>query len=173
MAMTGPWKVASALATCTAEKLVDISDPVCELPVIWSDHPAPADVCDCECDSGGHGQGWVRYVQLAPVPRPSKFPPGQCTGGYDATIEVGVHRCAPTLDNTTNPPKRPDVAEQEAYAQARMRDMRALIAAWTCCQVLEEADVGGDLLQVVPTGPQGGCGGVVLTGRLQLTGCPC
>ena len=54
MAMTGPWKVASALATCTAEKLVDISDPVCELPVIWSSHPAPADVCDCECAGGGH-----------------------------------------------------------------------------------------------------------------------
>lgn len=173
MAMTGPWKVASALATCTADKLLDLSDPVCELPVIWSAHPTPADVCDCECD-GGHGQGWVRYAQLTPMPRPAKLAHNSsCSGGYDATIEIGVHRCAPTLDTTTHPPTRPSVAEQEAYAKARMKDMRALMAAWTCCDALQSADVTGELMQIVPTGPQGGCGGVVLTGRLRLTGCPC
>lgn len=169
MAVKAPYKVLQALRQCVADRLATVSTPVCELPIIWSDHRDPADICDRECDNGGSGQGWIRLVRMAPRPRPAKFPPSGCGAGWTATVEVGVHRCAPAGVKD----ERPTPQEKEAYAQARLKDMRALLAAWECCDWFTEHEVDRTALEVVPTGPQGRCGGVIATGQIELTGCSC
>lgn len=166
--MKAPWKIISALRACVADRLLEMSTPVCELPIIWSAHPDPADMCDCTCDTG-HGQGWVRYTRLVPRPRPAKLPMGSCGAGWSATVEVGVHRCAPTGVGDD----RPTMAEKEAYAQAMVKDMRALIAAWECCDWFTDHDVERAAIDVSPLGPQGGCGGVLAVGQIMLPGCSC
>src|SRR5690606_18648668 len=84
-----------ALRECTAAQLGACGRPVCQFPLYYADHPAPAAGCDCECEDGGQGVSWVRLVQMTGSPTTSV---AVCAGGaYTAVFEVGVHRCAPTM----------------------------------------------------------------------------
>lgn len=166
MSTKAPYKILNALRGCVVEHLFEISTPVCELPIIWSDHRDPADACDCDCADGGTGQGWIRYTRLAPKPVAAKLAHTRCGGGWVATVEVGIHRCAPA--GVKN--ERPTPQEKELYAQDRIKDMRALLAAWECCDWFAEHDVTRQAVEVIPTGPQGGCGGVIATGQIELSG---
>ncbi|WP_435111316.1 hypothetical protein [Nocardiopsis synnemataformans] len=168
MGMTSPWKVTQALRQCVADKLATMSVPVCELAIIWSGHRDPADVCDCTCQAG-NGQGWVRIMSITPKPTPAKIPLGGCSGGWIMRIEVGVHRCAPTGVGED----RPTVEAKDAYAKAMMADARALMAAWACCDWHDKHEIRRGVNEVVPVGPQGGCGSVIVVGQVELDGCPC
>lgn len=169
--MNGIRKTLEGLRACLATHLVTMSRPVCNLPIIWSDHPLPAQRCDCECADGGQGEGWLRVVSFTGLPGPGRGRYGGCPGaGWEAVIEVGLWRCALTLDEQGNPPADADF---DAHTRLILADARAVTAAWECCDWFDEHDVDRVLNTVAPSGPSGGCVGVIATGRVRLGGCGC
>lgn len=91
---------------------------------------------------------------------------------WDVTVEMGVWRCALTLDETTGAPPNDEVYDQ--HTRQMMTDSRALTSAWGCCEWLEDRDITAQVDTVYPLGPAGGCVGVAAVGRLTLPGCdPC
>lgn len=166
-----PWQVLDGLRTCVATQLITTSRPVCNLPIIWGSSPLPAQRCDCTCDNGGQGEGWIRYTALTNIPGPGRSPYGACPSpGWDAQIEVGVWRCALTLDDAGNPPSDGDYDD---HTQLMLDDVRALTRAWECCSWWSDARVDRVLNTVTPVGPSGGCVGVVASGMVRLSGCGC
>lgn len=105
----------------------------------------------------GQGHAYVRVVQAGPT---DQFPtlvvdPRHC--GYEtaAYVEVGVLRCAPTLDSRGNPP---DPAEVTAAARSTYEDMQTLHAYLT--SISEEWDPYGVALDTwEPLDLEGGCQG--------------
>ena len=166
-----PWQVLDGLRTCVATQLVETSRPVCNLPIIWGSAPLPAQRCDCQCADGGEGEGWIRYTALTNVPGPGRGTYTNCPSpGWDAQVEVGVWRCALTLDEAGNPPSDDDY---DAHTQLMLDDMRALMQAWECCTWWKENRADRVLNQVVPSGPAGGCVGVIASGMVRLNRCLC
>lgn len=166
-----PWQVLEGLRSCVATQLVTTSRPVCNLPIIWGSSPLPAQRCDCTCADGGQGEGWIRYTALTNVPGPGRGPYNACPSpGWDAQIEVGLWRCALTLDEAGNPPSDADYDE---LTQLMLDDVRALTRAWECCDWWRETRIDRALNSVVPSGPSGGCVGVIASGMVRLGGCGC
>lgn len=179
--------VLNALRECLRAQLVDVGNPVCHLPVIWGDSPLPAQRCDCECGAWGNGEGWVRITRVEQTPRlpgrtagrrpgaGSRYWPDVCSGGvlvWDTQIEMGVWRCAPTLDGTTGAPPGDD--EYDAHTQTILNDMAALTRTWACCTYLQDREIPHQVETVVPSGPAGGCSGAIASGRVEIEEChPC
>lgn len=169
--MNGIRTTLEALRTCLATHLVTMARPVCHLPIIWGAAPLPAQRCDCECDHDGQGEGWLRVVSFTALPGAGRGHYSGCPGaGWEAVIEAGLWRCALTLDEAGNPP--PDT-DYDAHTRLMLADARALTAAWECCTWFTDKGVDRVLNTVVPSGPSGGCVGVIATGRVRLGGCGC
>lgn len=168
--MKGIRRAMEALRECLATHLVTVQRPVCHMPLLWADHPLPAQRCDCTCPGGGQGEGWIRVVSFTGLSGAGRGLGGCPNGGWDAVVEIGLWRCAPTLDDAGNVPED---EEFDTYTRGMLTDARALTAAWECCDWFKAAGVDRRLEQVVPSGPQGGCAGVIATGRIRLDGCGC
>lgn len=172
----GTWQLLDGLRTCLVGELIKKSRPVCNLPVIWGSSPLPAQRCDCTCEDGGEGEGWVRLVSSTPIPPPTgtnraRIAMTGCgTLGWDLRIEFGVWRCAPTLDDQGNPPGDEEYA---VHTKHMLADMHALQSAWDCCEWLKNSTSGKSFDSIIPSGPMGGCSGVIGTGVIRLEGCGC
>lgn len=90
----------------------------------------PMDFCS-ECDGGMCGQAWVRLVAAYPS---SVFPEpdlsGTCSMPLAYEWEVGIARCAPTMDDLGNPPTRDQLLEATAR---QYEDLAAMRKAIQCC----------------------------------------
>jgi len=179
--------VLNALRECLRSQLVNVGNPVCHLPVIWGEAPLPAQRCDCDCGSGRNGEGWVRVTRVEQTPRlpgrgsgrrntgGSRYWPDVCSGGvrvWDTQIEMGVWRCAPTLDDVTGAP--PSDEEHDAHTQLTLNDLAALARTWACCTWLQDREYPHQVETITPSGPSGGCSGVIAAGRVEIEECyPC
>lgn len=155
--MTFPWTDLTLLAECLCRELAEAGRPeTCFCGVIGG-AIAPLDFCG-ECDSGACGQAWVRLSSMSEVQftvDTGGVGPSTCATPLEATVEVGVTRCAPTMDSEGNPPS---MAEQLAAAEAQTADMMAALRAIRCCY-----DGEGEMTveSWTPIGPDGICMGGV------------
>jgi hypothetical protein len=140
---------------CTAITDAELPEPCYCGPFFGGD--VPFDHCE-GCSGGKCGQAWVRLVQSYPslvFPTPTDV--GTCASPLAYEWEIGIARCAPTLDDAGNPP----TLEQNMDAtRLQYADMRAMRRAIQCCW----GDGGGDfddreyVLGVYSALPvQGGC----------------
>lgn len=162
------WPLLNALCTCTARQLGIIGRPVCEFPIVFGASPPPADNCSCTCDHGGQGTAWARLVSEDAAPT---GPVGACDTPWNVTIETGVYRCWPTLDQRRQPPTSDDYTKATA---GLVDDAAALRRGLSCCTWIAEKDIPWSRAQITPLGPSGGCVGVTLTATIVMTGdcCP-
>ena len=118
---------------------------------------AIADWCYCDGPNSG-GQAWVRLAGILPVQSNQVDPVSmRCMPPLEAQIEVGIMRCAPTLDQEGNPPT---MAQELEATRIMTADMAALLRAITCdCTGFPMGDVR--VLNWVPIAEQGGCVGGV------------
>lgn len=167
----------TALRQCMVLQLLEINRPVCFLPIYWGDSPISSQRCQCECPDGGQGEGWIRLVRVDQVALPgatgrnrSGYLPENCAeSALDVVIEMGVWRCAPALD--VEPPAD-GVYDENTFGM--IDDMAALQRAWRCCDWFDKRGIRRQFNQSIPLGPQGGCVGVSVMGRAQLSNCvPC
>lgn len=147
------WDVLTDLLDC-AEGLVD---PVGRA-VVSPDTEAVFDDC---CD----GTLWVRVDNIQPgwpEPEPAPFP---CHRGWTATIEVGIVRCAATVDDQGESPSA-EAVTADAYQQNIDRGLlsEAIACCWSTTAYAVESWVPLD---------GGGCIGGVWTIRVRTTDCPC
>jgi hypothetical protein len=163
------WPVLEAVRTGAAAQLGLTGRPVCHFVIYQADHAMPADDCGCECPGGGQGAGWVRLLgattQLPGVGALSN--PAPCAGGrLLLSVEVGVHRCAPTLaeDATTIPDE-----EMDEFSAGMVLDLTALHRAFLCAPWLE--DTAWQLITLITLGPLGGCAAAVAHAQLVRENC--
>lgn len=138
----------SELVYCVCELLTtDGQGPTCWCGVINGD-AAPMDNCD-GCANGACGMGFVRMGPAFPY---STFPvpvlDANCVKPLAYTLEVGVVRCYPTMEEDGTMPS-PEAIADAAYGLAM--DQMALHRAIRCCQ--GEATIG----QWNTVGPAGNC----------------
>lgn len=120
------------------------------------------DFCDCEQGGLACGMAWVRLNNAGPSVR---FPnlggsPSSCADPTAASIQLGITRCMPSVDEHGRPPTVP---EQDHATRAQMSDYAALRRAVVCCLAGETYVLGPYL----PIGPMGGCGGGAITITVQ------
>lgn len=118
----------------------------------------------CEDGSGSSGgQLWVRAVNVYPgFPRQEndlKCAPRL----YTAVLEVGVVRCAHTLDDQGNPPTEQEMTEDTTRIMEDMEDMLS--------GMNENFDWAHIVGQWVPVGPDGGCAGGQWSVSVRLQPC--
>lgn len=169
------YPVLARLRTCAATQLGLIRRPVCRFPLYAGDQAMPADDCDCTCDGGGQGTAWLRFVSATSsttmVTGARRQIPSPCAQGeYAVTVQVGVWRCAPTIDDNGRPPTD-DAYDQ--FTRGMSRDSSALIRTFQCCDALTSRDIEWSIESVRPLGPSGGCAGVAVQARMQLWSCDC
>ena len=114
-----------------------------------------------ECDDGKCGSAWVRLVREYPS---LNFPAqeqenAKCGTRVAWVIEVGVIRCAPTINPDGS---GPGVEEQLASTRVQLADKAAMKAAIACC--VQSYRVSGKPVPYVlgsysPSPFMGGCGG--------------
>lgn len=114
------------------------------------------------------GQVWTRLVQIVPSPV------GLQTGALgramhacqmpflQATVELGVLRCAATLDDAGRAPSAREISRDGAQG---IRDMSALLGVLRC------SDDVAQLGAWTPVGPNGGCVGGFWTVQMLLSNC--
>jgi hypothetical protein len=124
----------------------------------------PIDNC-CQCLTG-EGQLWVAVGRTEPM-NTTGAGVISCTTNFEATINVGIARCAATVDSQGNPPD-PDLISTQALAALRdMKTMYRAISDWI------SNSLNGDIHQVTigawTPSVQGGCqvGSIDLTFRFE------
>ena len=144
------------LASALAEELRDSGLPepcfVAPLPGAGVSH----DFCDCT--DSGCGMAWTRLVVMTPNPAAAQIRSASggsdCGAPLDITVEVGVGRCAPTMDGTS----LPTAVEHLAATELQMADMAAMKRV-LCSFSGFATDYPVTLTSYTPFGPQGGCVG--------------
>lgn len=150
-----PWTVMTDLASnlCRELRLADRPEP-CFCGVLGGSI-VPLDYCQPCSDGGKCGMAWVRATSLGH----DDFVLGRerlrrkssaCATPLFVTLEVGVARCAPTLDEQGD---LPSMAEQFDAAQGQTLDMLAALKAVRCYDSITNYD----LHTWTPMGPEGGC----------------
>lgn len=135
---------------------------------------APWDVC-CSCSREHEGQAWVavqRYAPAGTFPSEALLPLRCGPDQYVASIDVGVLRCASTVDDAGNVP----TVDQWTEEALKVSRDRTLVQYALLCRFAEEADLypGGIALGGwVPLGPQGGCVGGQTSVSVAVGGCRC
>lgn len=150
-----------ALATCLCGQIsADRSPDTCFCGVIPGEAAVGAYAGNC---TNKCGMAWVRLMSMYPsagLGVPDTTPAGNCAGGLDAIVEVGIMRCVVTMDEQGNPPT---AAQQFAATEQQVKDSLTIRRAIACCPVLSPKDF--ILLNYQPTGPLGGLVG----GAWQIT----
>lgn len=112
------------LLSCYALALTEAEALPCRLSKVPT--PVPAlDIC-CECEDG-EGQAWVSFNRLVPVGEAIRGAP--CATMFEATFNLGIARCVPSMDDEGNAPSG---EELDAAVEKQMRDFLILRAA-ACC----------------------------------------
>lgn len=163
--------MATALRECFVSELTRRSRPVCFLPVIWGAAPLPAQRCDCACEDSGEGEGWIRVVGMNPVTAGNRRMSGGCgVVGWDVRVELGVWRCAPRMSDEG---VAPSDAEYMESTSRFFDDVQAIQAVFSCCPWFTETGTDHMVEGIVPSGPSGGCAGVIGTTVIRMGGCGC
>ena len=164
------WPVAETLLSCLEETLSAYGAEACRTFVAPGGPPAWDFCCDC---GRGDGQAWVQIAQVFPT---DNFPiqqtgPMRChPAGYGLSLNVGILRCAATLDEQG---RAPSSERLTADARKVQRD-RALVSEAIRCCYLDDADPGTYVLGAwTPLGPQGGCVGGTTNLLLAVPACSC
>lgn len=149
-------------------RLLQAERPVCRMPLVWKSTYPPADACDCRCEGGGHGQGWVRFVGANSV---TLARGNTCVSMLDVVVEAGIYRCAPTPgDGETTIP----AAVEEQHTLDMLVDTEAMRRGVRCSSWFKDKDLDQPAIQAIQTiGPSGGCTGVVVVGVVRLDGTGC
>jgi hypothetical protein len=155
--------ILNRLLDCLAASMEACQVPPCRL-FLSTDSVVPWDVC-CECGDGV-GQAWVNVSSIVAM-LDDQQRGMSCAPIFEATVKVGILRCALTQDDAGNPPEPIDLTEQ---ALKILRD-RALInqAIFSCWSSTIESDdwTIGDWTGL---GPQGGCVGGQVTLTVRFNG---
>lgn len=134
--------------------------------------PPPWDNC-CDKAGDGEGQAWVQTERVYPT---DNFPDEAVAtrpcgpAEYAAILNVGVLRCAKTVDDRGRPPTA-DRMTAEAVKNAHDRDtvLRAIM-----CDFLDGYDDGEWTYPAwIPLGPDGGCVGGLWRFTVAAPSCPC
>jgi hypothetical protein len=155
------WAVGRLLLDCLCARLADtVGGPVCVCTPIPGDQ-AIADYCSA--GPGGVGQAWVRLARVfmtRQFPQPVTTAP--CPDGFwAADYELGVLRCAATLDEQGNPPSPAALA---GVAARVVDDAAAVMETAQCCLPGGLPRIVGDWRPM----QGGGCTGGTCTVTVQL-----
>lgn len=175
------WPLLDELRSSAAAQLGLVQRPVCHFVIYAADHPLPADLCDCECDEvtidghdiRGQGVGWVRFVRATTMLSGSallaEVTASPCSGyRLLVTVEIGVYRCAPTLDETGHPPDDPTI---DHYSAGASQDVLALHRTFLCSDGLRDEDTSWQITDIAHRGPAGGCVATVVTAQVARANC--
>lgn len=134
------------------------------LNVAWDSCGASGDG-ECGCGGGKEGQLWANITTMETVPDA-----GNCER-IIWTADVGIVRCAATLDDDGNPPEV-EAEEHDAWQQAA--DADRIRYAIRCCESRSDAIRDVELVTWTALGPDGGCvgGAWTIRGILDECGCP-
>jgi len=143
------WPLLLDLASCLGREITDSALPEpCFVGILPGANVA-LDYCQ-ECGDKC-GMAWVRLTSIRPSGASAELS-NPCGGPLEASIEVGISRCAP-MGSEGEPPT---MAEQLESAQLMMADQSAALRAIRCCMGRER---DFDLGAWTPMGPMGGCVG--------------
>jgi hypothetical protein len=131
---------------------------------------------DC-CDDNGQSNGQLR-VRVTRTALTDRFPQEpadilRCPTGTIVNVEIGVLRCAATMDDQGNPPT---AAQLDAEAALLMADRKAIFMALLCdfpADGTMDEDRGIANIVWEPMGPEGGCVGGMVTADIELIECNC
>lgn len=116
---------------------------------------------DC-CD----GQVWGRLVSITPLPtaNPARIPglSGCGAPSFIATIEVGVIRCAQTVDDQGRAPSAMEISNDGKQGISDMATILSVLASF--------ADTRS-IVGWTPQGPEGGCHGGYWTFTVAIPNC--
>jgi hypothetical protein len=160
------WPLLERLRTSLATQFGAAARPVREFGITAGGEWPPADYCDCGDTTEGHGQAWVKWVNQRSVD--TNPPATGCPTRWAVTVQLGVYRCWPSLDDEGNPPPTDAVT---AAARGVADDAAALRRAVKCCEVINRLDIPWLVDRTDQIGPSGGCIGVAITIRFHLEDC--
>lgn len=155
--------ILSRLLDALAQSMTDCGTPPCRL-FLSTDTVVPWDMC-CEC-TDGVGQAWVNVTSIEPI-LSSPSHGQQCPPVFEATVRVGILRCALTQDDGGAAPDPMDLTEQTlAILQDRALIQRAIFQIWSFTIEADDWTIGNWL----GLGPQGGCVGGQVTLTVRFNG---
>jgi hypothetical protein len=153
-----------ALAEC--DRMVCRSSVNVESEVVWDN------CCTCDLGAGvtGDGQAWVNVASIAALTTMTNGQITKCGNTYEATVTVGVVRCAATLADDGSPP---DEDVLTAQAQNILQDRAITTRAIRCGlgSVIEPDD--WTMGEWTVLGPNGGCVGGLQTFTLRFADAKC
>ncbi|MFC1410406.1 hypothetical protein ACEZCY_14185 [Streptacidiphilus sp. N1-12] len=143
--------VADALSLCLEQQLARTMAGPVAVSTLVPGQAAIADYCACG-DNTGSGEAWVRLVGITPVVGAGvgqKLAIPKCGSDvyYNATLEMGVFRCAPTPDDQGNPPSAADLTDA---AHRLMDDAAAMRRAYCCLRDARKAAGYDSELAIAP-----------------------
>lgn len=158
------------LADCLDVTLTRYGQPVCRTYIAPGGPPA-WDVC---CDCGiGEGSAWVQVARVFPTDNfPTQLTQAvRCRPGeFAAVINVGVLRCAATIDDNAEIPSAERLTADALKVQT---DRVAIYDAFTCC-FMEDKEPGTNVIGAwTPLGPSGGCVGSSVEFTINFPNCRC
>ncbi|MBL6280147.1 hypothetical protein JMF97_28695 [Micromonospora fiedleri] len=165
------WPVAVRLRELVDEALADALGGA---PAVCAVVPGRDVAIDSCCD----GQAWVRIVRTYPV-LPGEFPGGRGTplddgadpGAFWAVeLGAGTARCAPTIDDTGNPPTGVELERSAGeLADDAGRIRRAVLCELPNVEQVESVWIG----EQSSVGPSGGCVGQEVLVAVMTNICVC
>lgn len=152
--------ILNRLLDCLASAMEDCETPPCRI-FLSTAELVPWDMC-CSCGDGV-GQAWVSVTNIRPLLTPTQGAgPVRCTSIYEATVHLGIVRCALTSDDNGNAPDPTDLTDETlGILQDRMIMTRALSLCFAQTIELDDWTIG----EWDSLGPAGGCIG----GQLSVT----
>ena len=161
--------VMTGLLNCADEALTAHERPVGWKGLVHGTEEVWDDCCD--------GMLFVRLAQVYPTAGPNAAFPGQDTqhrncgiNMLSATLEVGVMRCAESMDNSGNPPSAVTITAETAGVTY---DASVLLEAIMCC-LPGLAGVQASMINVWNPRPTlGGCVGGAWQVRVAVGHCGC
>lgn len=153
----------AAIAECLCAQIKENDLPgLCFCGILGGDGPYDMTGVGDDCEEGGCGQAWVRFVTGYPSTEVGVAlqTPNNCkSNGFGYDLEVGITRCVTIPDDG----EAMDHAEMLAASQLQIADMLTMQQALLCCNALNSEDFV--LGAYIPIGPEGG----ILGGRWILS----
>jgi hypothetical protein len=160
------WPAAVGLKACFCA-LLAAEEPVCDCCIMYGTEVA-IDSCD-------PGYAWVRVVSEELIELPNVRCLDASRGPWRVTLELGVMRCVPTMDDQG---RLPTCAQHEAVAKKILEDKHRMRRAVACCEwaprdrYKDPARVTLLPWQPIP-GPEGLCSGGTMQVQVEANACLC